>query len=91
MELEPVNIPIQMICAVDTTGRISPLRFRYETADHMVESVNVERVISRDEKNFVGIREKQYICIVKMGELMRTLEIRFHVDSQKWRIFQFLS
>ena len=91
MELEPVNIPIQMICAVDTTGRISPLRFRYETADHMVESVNVERVVSRDEKNFVGIREKQYICIVKMGELMRTLEIRFHVDSQKWRIFQFLS
>ena len=91
MELEPVNIPIQMICAVDTTGRISPLRFRYETADHMVESVDVERVVSRDEKNFVGIREKQYICIVKMGELMRTLEIRFHVDSQKWRIFQFLS
>lgn len=89
--MEPVNIPVQMICAVDTTGKISPLRFRYETSEHMIESVNVEQVISRDEKNFVGIREKQYICIVRMGNLTRTLEMRYHVDSQKWRIFRFLS
>lgn len=89
--MEAVNIPIQMICAVDTTGRINPLRFRYETAEHMIRSVDVEQVISRDEKNFVGIREKQYICVVQMGEMYRTVEIRFHVESQKWRIYRFLS
>lgn len=89
--LEPVNIPVQMICVVDTTGKISPLRFRYRTADSSIESALVENVISRDEQNCVGIREKRYICVARMGEAMRTLEIRYHVESQKWRIVQFLT
>jgi len=87
----PVNIPVQMICAVDTNGKISPLRFRYETADHMIETLHIERIISRDEKNYVGIREMQYICTVQIDGYQHILEIRFQVDSQKWRIFQFLS
>lgn len=86
-----VNIPVQMICAVDTTGRISPLRFRFETKEHTIETIRIERVVSRDEKNYVGIREKQYICTAELGGRHKTLEIRYNVESQRWRIFQFLS
>lgn len=86
-----VNIPVQMICAVDTTGRISPLRFRFETKEHTIEAVRIDRVVSRDEKNYVGIREKQYICTAELGGRHKTLEIRYNVESQRWRIFQFLS
>lgn len=90
-ELSPVNIPIQMICGIDTTGKITPIRFRFQTAEDMIETVTIEKVISRDEKNYVGIREKQFICAVQMGDIQRIIEIRYNVESQKWKIFQFLS
>lgn len=90
-ELTPVNIPIQMFCVVDTTGKISPIQFRFETEEHMIETVKIEHILSRDEKSYVGIREKQFICSVLLQGVRRMLEIRYHVESQKWRIFQFLS
>lgn len=87
----PVNVPVQMICGMDTTGSITPIRFRFQTAEDTIETVNVERVISRDEKNYVGIREKQFVCAAQIGGMHRILEIRYNVAGQKWRIFQFLS
>lgn len=90
-ELSPVNIPIQMISLGDTTGRITPIRFRFQTAEDMIETVMIQKVISRDEKNYVGIREKQFICSAKISDRERIMEIRYNVGSQKWTIFQFLS
>ncbi len=86
-----VNIPVQMFCAMDTNGRISPLRFRYETKEHTVETVRVERVIEQGEGHFVGLREKQYICAVEMYDRQRIVEVRYNMDSQKWRISRILS
>ena len=90
-ELQPVNIPVQMFCAVDTTGKISPIWFRLETEEHCIESIRIEAVLSRDEIAYVGIREKRFICSILLQGARRILEIRYHVESQKWRIFRFLS
>ena len=87
----PVNIPIQMYCAVDTTGRMSPIKFRVETSEHMICTIHIDQIISRDEKNYVGIREKQFFCSAQIEGVQRLMEIRYSVDTQKWRIFQFLS
>lgn len=89
--LSPVNIPVQMICGMDTTGSITPLRFRFQTDEDMIETIHVEKVVSRDEKNYVGIREKQFICTASISGMQRIMEIRYNVESQKWRIFQFLA
>lgn len=90
-EYAPVNIPIQVFCLIDTNGKINPLRFRYETPDHQIETAHIEEIISRDEKRYVGIREKQFVCVIMMAGTTRTAEIRYHVDSQKWRIFRYLN
>ena len=90
-ELTPVNIPIQMLSLGDTTGRITPIRFRFQTAEETIETIEVQKVISRDEKNYVGIREKQFICSAKISDRERIMEIRYNVGSQKWTIFQFLA
>lgn len=89
--LSPVNIPIQMICGIDTTGKITPIRFRFQTAEDIIETVTIQKVVSRDEKNYVGIREKQFICAALIGDMEKVMEIRYNVESQKWKIFQFLS
>lgn len=86
----PVNIPIQMMSLTDRDGRITPQWFRLETEDHEIRMCRIEQVVSRGEKRYVGVREKQFVCKIKMGELCKTLEMRYSVESQKWRIFQFL-
>lgn len=62
----PVNIPIQMMAMTDTSGVTNPLRFRLESEEHEIIADPIKSVISKAEKNYVGIREKQYICTVEM-------------------------
>ncbi len=45
-----VNIPIQMMAVTDTLGRMNPLRFRLETVDHEIKTVNIKNIVSRSEK-----------------------------------------
>lgn len=85
-----VNIPIQMMSLTDRDGRITPQWFRLETENHEIQLCRIEQVVSRGEKKYVGVREKQFICKIRMGEVCKTLEMRYSVESQKWRIFQFL-
>lgn len=84
------NIPIQMMSLTDRDGKMTPLWFRLETEDHEVRLCRIEQVISRDEKKYVGVREKQFICKIRLGNVCKTLEMRYSVETQKWRIFQFL-
>lgn len=89
--LYPVQIPIQMMSITDRDGRLTPIWFKFETEDHFIEKVMIEKTISRDESNKVGIREKRFICSAIFGKQRRLLEIRYRIESQQWRIFQFLS
>ena len=90
-EFCPLQIPIQMMSITDRNGRLTPIWFRFETEDHFIEKIYIEKTISRDESNKVGIREKRFICSAIFGETRRLLEIRYRIESQQWRIFQFLS
>ena len=85
----PTNIPIQMMSLTDRDGRITPQWFRLETENHEILMCRIEQVVSRGEKKYVGFgfpdRET-----TRMGEICKTLEMRYSVESQKWRIFQFL-
>ena len=85
------NIPIQMLAITDRNGRLTPLWFRFETEEHQIEKIGTEKTISRDESRCIGIREKRFICSAIIQDQRRILEIRYNVESQKWRIFQFLS
>ena len=90
-DLCPVNIPIQMMSVTDRDGKVTPLWFRFETEEHVIEKVVIEKTISRDECCLMGIREKRFVCSIVLGETRRIVEIRYHVENQRWRIFQFLS
>ena len=68
------NIPIQMMSLTERDGRITPQWFRLETEEHEIRLYRIEQVVSRDEKRYVGIREKQFICKIKMGDMRKTLD-----------------
>lgn len=86
----PVNLPIQMMSLTDRDGRMTPQWFRLETKEHEIRMYQIIQVVSRAEKNYAGVREKQFICKINIGGVSKTLEMRYSVMSQRWRIFQFL-
>lgn len=86
----PVNIPVQMMTLIDRDGKMTPLWFRLETENHAVRKCRITQVVSRDEKKYVGVREKQFVCRISMGEIYKTLDMRYNIETQRWRIFQFL-
>ena len=87
---EQVNIPIQLLSVTDRDGRITPLWFRLETEEHEIKKFQIKDIISRGEKNYVGIKEKQFVCRIEQEGMTKTLEMRYNTVTQKWRIFQFL-
>ena len=90
-ELHAVNIPIQMFAVTDRDGKITPIWFRFETEEHHIEKIAIEKTLSRDESNSVGVREKRFICTAVIGGDRKIMELRYHIENQKWRIFQFLT
>lgn len=90
-DMAAVNIPVQMLAVTDRNGRLTPLWFRFETQEHIIEKIAIEKTISRDECAYAGIREKKFICSALFGEERKIMEIRYSIESQKWRIFRFLS
>ena len=85
-----VNIPVQLASVTDRDGKITPLWFRLETEEHEIRKFMIANVISRGEKNYVGIKEKQSVGRIEQDGVSKTLEMRYNTATQKWRIFQFL-
>lgn len=90
-EERAVNLPVQMMSLVDRSGRLTPIGFRFEDEGHRIQNIKVSRVICREKLKLAGIREIRIICSAQFGEMERMLELRYNVDSQQWRIYQFLS
>lgn len=86
----PVNIPVQMMTLIDREGRMTPLWFRLKMENHVIRRCRITQVVSRDEKKYVGVREKQFVCRISMGEIYKTLDMRYNIETKRWRIFQFL-
>lgn len=80
---ETVNIPIQILSVTDRDGKMTPLWFRLETEEHEVKKFQIESVVSRGEKYYVGVKEKQFVCRTTQDGISRTLEMRYNTATQK--------
>ena len=91
-DIIPVDIPVEMMVYVDTDGEMTPRRLRYEKegGEKIIISFAPEDTIARSDCNYVGIKEKKYICSTVADGIRTTLEIRYRVADQTWRIYRFL-
>ena len=86
--MEEKNCPVEMISVCGTEGRILPVRFRFETAERSVRTVQISEVISSKEICYVGIEAIIYICKAKMEEKERLLELKYTVRTHRWVLFR---
>ncbi len=90
VETEKQNVPIQLDSVFSTQGAVTPRWFRYEDEEHQIHTVKIERIISEKEIQYVGIRMLQYICVASIAEQERLFELRYHISTHKWTLFQML-
>lgn len=88
---QTVNIPIQMFCVCSTIGDITPVRFRFESEDHGIETVKINRIIALKESRYNGINELHYTCEASMQNISKFFTITYNVATHKWRLFKLLS
>ena len=87
-----VDIPVEMMVYADTDGEMTPRRLRYERegGEKIIISFAPDDTVARGECNYVGIKEKKYICSTVVDGIRTTLEIRYRLVDQTWRIHRFL-
>jgi len=88
---DTINTPIQLDSVCSTQGMITPRWFRFEDEEHSIHTVKIEKIFSHKEINFVGIRMLQFICGARIGEQEKIFELRYHVATHKWTLFQILT
>ena len=79
-----VDIPVQMISCTDTTGKITPLRFRFRDRDGALITVSVDQALSEDQdKNTIGA---SYTCLATLFGIQRKLHLRYNYFAHEWRL-----
>lgn len=87
---QTMNIPIQLISSCSTVGDFTPLRFRFESEDHTLETVTIDKILAHKDTSFNGIREIQYTCQANISGEAKMFVLSYNINSHKWRLFRML-
>lgn len=90
MELS-ANYPIQMFCVTSTIGDVTPIRFRYENADHEIITVNVDEIHAKKEMTIGKGGSIIFTCASTIDDLKIIYQIRYEVGTHKWIFMRRLS
>lgn len=85
------NIPIQLFCVVSTLGDLTPVRFRYETAEHEIITVHISEILARKETRLAGTRELIYTCAAEVEGKQHLFYLTYHVNLHRWTLTRFLT
>ena len=89
--VQTVNIPIQMISCCSTIGDFTPMKFRYETEDHKILTINISEILSRKETGLSGNKEIRFTCAADIEEETKMFILVYNIGSHRWKLFQMLT
>lgn len=80
------NVTIDVICLIDKTGKIEPLKIRIESDDSCIITTKVNEVVYTKENNYAGFTTFDFGCKVTIDDINQLLELRYNVNEHKWKI-----
>lgn len=80
------NTPIDVICMIDKTGKITPIKVRIENDDSSILVAKINEVVYSKENHYAGITTFDYGCKVSIDELEQLIELRYNVLDHVWKI-----
>lgn len=87
-----MQIPVDVIAAFNTVGKIRPAFVRIEDETHELKTYRVEQVELSKEEHMAGNRTITYICNIlpedaTQDDAMRTsVRLRFHAETNRWTL-----
>lgn len=79
-----IDTPVQMISCTDTNGKITPMRFRFRDRNGELITVNIDEVISTDQKQ--GSLGANFICKASLYGTQKIFRLRYNYYAHEWRM-----
>ena len=80
--------PVDVISMCSADGSIRPLRFRMEDENHQLLRVDIEKVISCREIQYVGIEAQTFLCRATVEGRKWLFELRYTIRSHSWSLIR---
>ena len=80
--------PVDVIALYSTNGDIRPLRFRMEDEDHRLLRIDIEKVVSCREIQYVGIEARTFLCYATIEDRQWLFELRYTIRSHSWSLIR---
>ena len=80
------NTPVDVICMMDKTGKITPLKIRIENDEGQNVISKIIEVVYSKENNYAGITTIDYGCKVAFDEIPQLIELRYYVSDRIWKL-----
>lgn len=65
-------------------GQMTPLSFKVKDDGGNIVGVNDIKVLSREEKNYVGVVSKEFQCEALIGGFIRNFKLVYYCESCLW-------
>lgn len=83
-----MSISIDANATFNPVGDIRPRFIRLEDDNHELHTYKIENVNSIKEEHYLGIHSILFNCSIKVEEVMKTIDIRYHFESHKWSLVE---
>jgi len=80
--------PIEVFCATDIKGNITPLRFKLETEDQSFKVIKIDKIIGRTKEKLAGNFMIIFNCQSLIGNVEKRYEIKYELNTCKWILFK---
>lgn len=80
------NTPIDVICLIDKTGKLTPLKIQIECDDSSIITTKINEVVYYKENKYAGFTTYDYGCKVTICDVEKLIVLRYYVAEHTWRI-----
>ena len=79
-----IDIPVQMISCTDTSGKITPIKFRFRDRTGELVTVTIDKVLSQDQdRNRVGVN---FACTAAIYGTYKEFRLWYNYFAHEWRL-----
>lgn len=83
-ELRGRQIEIACKAWFTSRGEASPLSFKFQGDDGLIQTIHDVHVVCSEDKYYSGIPSREYRCRAIIGGLVHEFKLIFYVETCKW-------
>ena len=80
------SIPVDVISVCSADGSIRPLRFQMEDENHQLLRVNIDKIISSKQTEYIGMEGYLFRCNATVWGKTWLFELRYVIRSHSWNL-----